>query len=564
MKCFLLLSLMVAFNYLMAQQPYPQGYFAYPVNKAKVGIVANFGELRPNHWHMGLDCRTDAKENYPIVAAAEGYISKVKIEPYGFGNAIYIAHPNGFTTLYAHLNTFYPELQAYIKEQQYALKSWKIFIDLPVNKFKVSKGQFIANSGNTGGSQGPHLHFEIRDSKTDKVLNPLRFGFNLPDNVKPTITKLVIYDRNKSLYEQTPITVALQKNATGYFIKDTLKLKTDCISVGIQAYDQISNTPNQIGIFAATIFDNTIPMCGFRLDSISYSETRFLNAHIDYKMKYNGGNYTQLIFALPGNTSIAYQNYNIGNGHLDLSDLQNHALQIIVADAAGNQSNVNFNVKKASNATSLKDSVAIPSSYFLAGKANNYNNNGLKLLIPEGALYDRINPIITSTSGTISNAYNIHYAYVPLHSNIKIGIQATTDISQNLQNKVVLLQNIKNQTEGFAATLDKDGYYYSEVKSFGNYSLAIDTTAPNINATNLINNGTIKAGTLYSFVIKDNYSAIKNAEAYLDDTWLLLGYKGANFYWRANEPISPGMHTLKIIATDAVGNTSTKIFTVKF
>ena len=156
---------------LFHKKDYPQGYFIWPVG-AKKALAANFGELRPNHFHMGLDCKTDQKENLPIYAAADGYIAKVKIEPYGFGRAIYINHPNGLTTLYAHLNDFYPELERYVTEQQYKLKQWKVFLDLPANLFKVNRGDYIAASGNTGGSQGPHLHFEIRDTRTDKVLNP--------------------------------------------------------------------------------------------------------------------------------------------------------------------------------------------------------------------------------------------------------------------------------------------------------------------------------------------------------------------------------------------------------
>ena len=166
MRIFILALLFsIHFTALFAQvftaKNYPQNYFEWPVGAA-VGIVANFGELRPNHYHMGLDCRTDQKENIPVYASAAGYIAKVKIEPYGFGRCIYINHSNGLTTLYAHLNDFNTALEKYIAAQQYQLKSWKVFIDIPASLFPVKKGQFIAYSGNTGGSQGPHTHFEQR------------------------------------------------------------------------------------------------------------------------------------------------------------------------------------------------------------------------------------------------------------------------------------------------------------------------------------------------------------------------------------------------------------------
>jgi len=154
----IMLNIFVSHAQFFEPKNYPKDYFTYPV-QATQSLSANFGELRPNHYHMGLDCRTDQRQNKEVVAAADGYIAKVKIEPWGFGRAIYINHPNGLTTLYAHLNDFYPELENYIKEQQYKLKSWAVYLNLPQHLFPVTKGMLIAYSGNTGGSQGPHLHF---------------------------------------------------------------------------------------------------------------------------------------------------------------------------------------------------------------------------------------------------------------------------------------------------------------------------------------------------------------------------------------------------------------------
>jgi len=146
---------------LFPAKNYPKGYFRNPQN-IPIKLNANYGEMRPNHFHMGLDFSTQQHENVAEVAVADGYIGKVKIEAGGFGNAIYIYHPNGYTSLYAHLNAFYPELQKWVIEQQYKAQSWKIELNLPPNLFPVKKGQFIAYSGNTGGSQGRHLNFEIR------------------------------------------------------------------------------------------------------------------------------------------------------------------------------------------------------------------------------------------------------------------------------------------------------------------------------------------------------------------------------------------------------------------
>ena len=282
------------------QKNYPADYFTYPVAAVK-GLAANFGELRPNHYHMGFDCRTDQVQNKKILAAADGYIAKVKIESFGFGQAIYINHPNGLTTLYAHLNNFYPALEKYVKQQQYAQKSWAVFLDIPANLFPVKKGDTIALSGNRGGSQGPHLHFEIRDTKTDKVLNPSLFNFQIPDDIAPDIYRLAVYDRCVSTYEQTPKIFALKKVNGVYVTTPALIIaSTDNVSFGITAYDRYNGSNNRNGIYETILYENEKPIVGFQLDSIGYDETRYLNAHIDYKYRSSGGSFIEHVSKLPG------------------------------------------------------------------------------------------------------------------------------------------------------------------------------------------------------------------------------------------------------------------------
>jgi hypothetical protein len=562
-KRFYILFFLIGISNLLIGQdsPYPQNYFVYPVDKAQVGIVANFGELRPNHWHMGLDCRTNAQENYPILAAAEGYIAKVKIEPYGFGNALYINHPNGFTTLYAHLNDFFPELQAYVKQQQYAQKKWNVFLDIPKDLFKVTKGMFIAKSGNTGGSMGPHLHFEIRDTKTDKVLNPLRFGFNLPDKVAPTVTSLVLYDRNKSTYEQSPLNIPIIKKGNQYFSKDTFMLNTDCFSLAIGAYDQLSATPNQNGIFAATMYIDDQPITAFRLDSIDYNETRFLNAHIDYKLKYNGGKYLQHLSALPGNTIAAYTTFKSDGSQIEVVDNQSHKVFIEVLDANNNKCTISFYVKKKTTASSLKENTTVPYNAWHPGAYSSTKIENLEIKLAPSSLYDFIVPDVKSiAANSISNKFMVHYPYVPVHNDLEIYITPKLKIDASLQNKIIMLQEIKGKTEGLAASIQKNGAYKSTVRSFGNYSLAVDTTAPVITPNGFSNNG--KVSNIVRFKIKDNYTSIKSCNAFIDGTWVLVGFKGENFYYKVDENCPAGKHELKIEATDIVGNTSTKTFTI--
>ncbi len=198
------------FQFSAFSQNYPQDYFRNPLN-IPIQLAASFGELRPDHFHMGLDIRTQSRENLPVHAAAEGYISRIIIQKYGFGRALMITHPNGYTTLYAHLNKFTDAVDKYLKEKQYKEQRWEQDFQVPAELFPVKKGQFIAFSGNTGGSQGPHLHFEIRDTKTGNNLNPQLFGFNIPDNTDPVIQGLYWFDRRFSTYQLASQQVGITK-----------------------------------------------------------------------------------------------------------------------------------------------------------------------------------------------------------------------------------------------------------------------------------------------------------------------------------------------------------------
>jgi hypothetical protein len=331
---------------IFTDKNYPQNYFSWPVI-AKKGLVANFGELRPNHFHMGLDCRTDQVENKPVVAAADGWIAKVKIEPFGFGRCIYINHPNGLTTVYAHLNDFYPALETYVRQQQYLLQSWEVFLDIPPALFPVRKEQFIAYSGNTGGSQGPHTHFEIRETKTDKVLNPLLFGFPVVDRIAPDILRLAVYDRELSTMEQQPRLYPVRKKNGVYTILPKLLLTNSRkISFAITAFDRYTGSTNKNGIYQSELWVDQRPVCGFRLNEISYDDTRYLNAHIDYRLHEGGGPYVQHLSRLPGNPPGIYKAV-AGDGVINIEDGAVHQVRILVKDVQGNVSVLQFDVQSS-------------------------------------------------------------------------------------------------------------------------------------------------------------------------------------------------------------------------
>ena len=555
---FLLATVSVEAQFFPAKN-YPKGYFTWPLN-AKVALAANFGELRPNHYHMGLDCKTDQKENLQVMAAADGYIAKVKIEPYGFGRCIYINHPNGLTTLYAHLNDFFPALENYIKEQQYKSESWKLFIEIPPNLFDVKKGQFIAYSGNTGGSQGPHLHFEIRDTKTDKVLNPLLFGLPVADNIAPDILRLAVYDRCISTYEQSPKFVSLKKiNGVYVTIPAVIVSNTDKISFGITAYDRYTGSTNKNGIYEAGIFDNETPVVAFQLDSISYDETRYLNAHIDYKLRSSGGPFVQHLSRLPGYPQGVYKDIN-GDGVINIEDDSLHHIKIEVRDVNGNISVVKFGVQRGKEKQkNIPGAAAIfEQKNFHPGFVNVFENNNISFYLSENQLYDslrfRYNAIVSADGKTM---YQLHNGNVPVHGMFPIKIKNS---STAYPDKMVM-HHFWNNKDDYEKAENENGWYKAQFRAFGNFELLADTIAPTITPIGFRNGMNCAKLNRIVFVIKDATEELKNFWATIDGKWVCFSNdKGKTFIYKFDEHCPAGEHELKISVEDCVGNRAERIY----
>lgn len=554
---FFILINTICFAQLFPAKNYPQQYFQWPV-KVKVGIVANFGELRNNHYHMGLDIRTDQKVNVPVYASADGYIAKVKVEPFGFGRCIYINHPNGYTTLYAHLNDFNPALEKYITEQQYKLKQWAVFLDIPPTLFPVKKGDFIAYSGSTGGSQGPHVHFEIRDTKTDKVLNPTLFGMPIPDQVPPGIVRLAVYDRNLSTYEQSPRVYPLKKvNGVYQPVGGKIIVNSDKVSFAISAYDCISGSTNPNGIFSALLSEDDNTLCGFEMDNISYDETRYLNAHIDYKTKSVGGPYLQHVSKLPGYNNGIYNGVNGNDGVITLSDTGLHAIKIVVGDAEQNTSTIGFNLKL--NSVVKGKNWYGASKMFYPGMINIFENSNISFYLPETAIYDSFGfiykEIVPANGRTI---YQLHNTSVPVQNYFAVKIRDQFPMADTGH---VIMKRFAGAKEDFKKAVYENGWYKASFREFGNYQLVLDIVPPVITPIGFRDG--IKATKLnrIAFSVSDNTEEIASFTATLDGNWLRFSNdKGRVFVYQFDEHCGPGEHELKVVAEDLAGNKTEKVF----
>ncbi|MDB5221972.1 MAG: family metallopeptidase [Chitinophagaceae bacterium] len=565
-KPFLFFCFLAFFLRLPAQifpsRNYPKNYFIYPV-QAKIGLAANFGELRPNHYHMGLDCRTDQKQNARVLAAADGYVSHVRIEPSGFGRAIYINHPNGLTTLYAHLNDFFPELEKYVKEQQYKLESWQVFLDIPSNLFPVKQGQFIAFSGNTGGSQGPHLHFEIRNTKTDKVLNPSLFGFPIPDNVPPTLMRLAMYDRCLSTYSQTPKLYALKKvNGRYEPASPVIITNTDKVSFGMSAVDRYTGSANPNGIYEATIYYDDLAMSGFRLDNISYDETRYLNAHIDYKLRAGGGPFVEHLSRLPGYPEGVYKDGE-SDGIIYLEDDSLHQIKVEVKDAYGNTSVLQFAIKRGYINENKYNQSLPPEQKFSPGFVNVFEKEDVQLILSENDLYDSINFIYSKkpsiTPLAVSALHSVHTALVPVHGYFTIRLKP--EGLQNIDADKIIMQRTWGGKMDVVKP-ERDGEWFTgKFREFGNFQLLVDNSSPVISPVGIRDNSNLSKSLQIIFTITDNMKKIKNFRGELDGKWLrFTNDKGRSFIYRFDEMCTHGAHELKVSVEDEAGNKTTKIF----
>lgn len=537
---------------------YPQKYFGWPV-EAKIGIAANFGEMRPNHYHMGLDARTDQKQNVRVVASADGYIAKVKIESYGFGRCIYINHPNGFTTLYAHLNDFYPALEKYITEQQYLLKKWSIFIDIPANLFPVKKGNFIAYSGNTGGSQGPHTHFEIRNTATDKVYNPSLFDMPIVDNIAPDILRVAVYDRRISTYEQSPKIYPLKK-VNGIYTPANGKIivTSDKVSFAITAWDRYTGSSNQNGIYEATLFDNGKAISDLKIDDISYDETRYINGHIDYKTRSAGGSWLQHLSKLPGYNNSVYKT-DQSQGVISLDTNKVHAIKFVASDANGNSSAVQFSLEANKIAPVISPAANNGLKVFKPGAINIFENNNISFYLPENAIYDSFHFKYAETASAAgSNVFSLQNTSVPVQVLFPVKIKGNFNLADTGK---IVMKRFAGGKQDFKKAVYENGWYKASFRDFGNFQLLLDNTPPTVISRGLTNGmNAARLGSI-AFAVSDNSEDINSFTALLDGNWLRFSNdKGKNFIYKFDEHCPPGEHVLQIIVEDLVGNKTEKTY----
>ena len=549
------------YNISLAQEILQKGYFRDPLD-LPIHLAGNYGELRPDHFHMGLDLKTNGRIGFPVYAAADGYISHVKIEPFGFGNAIYISHPNGYTTVYVHLDNFFPALQEYVSKEQYRLEKWSVFLDIPPGLFPVKQGQFIAHSGNTGGSMAPHLHFEIRDTKTDENRNPMLFGLPITDNTPPTLSRLGVYDGNESSYLQTPHLYALSGRPGVYTIPGGVSIPSDKVRLGIQAVDHQTGSANALGIYSASVSMDGQPVTGFTLDGFGYDQTRYVNAHVDYSLKTGGGPFVEYLSPLPGNLLDIYHTPQGTDGLLHLDDDRLHTIVIEVKDGLGNASTLKFFIRKA-GLPPLYDE----GSLFLPGQVNVFENDEFLEYLPEHCLYDEVRPVFGKKemaaprgSTAASPVYSLISALIPSQDSFTVSIKpAFAPPGPDMADHYVMLQRGAGR-EHVAKVRWEKGWATVKMRDFGLFQLVDDQEPPVVTPLDFKDGARLSSKSSISVSVRDNLDATRDFRAELDGQWLMFSQRSNIFTYHFDDHFPPGDHILTVAISDEAGNVTRKTY----
>ncbi|WP_160138032.1 M23 family metallopeptidase [Chryseobacterium sp. c4a] len=539
-----------------AQNNYPQNYFRNPLN-IPMQLAANFGAVRTNHFHMGLDLRTNSQENLSVLAAADGYVSRIKVERYGFGNAIYITHPNGFTTVYAHLNKYFDKLDEYVKEKQYKDEKWEQDIAFQPGQFPVTKGQLIALSGNTGGSAGPHLHFEIRDTKTEECLNPLLFGFNIPDSVAPIISGLYWYDRRFSTYEPGANGITVKKIGNAY-TTDVVRVNSPMISFGIKAVDK-ANQGFNLGVYKAELLMDGKLIYGFSIDKVSYDDTRYLNGCIDYTKFIRDKAGIQHLSTLPGMKLANYGTSNL-SGVINLQDEGIHTIEIILKDVKGNTSRLTTKVQlaKTDNGVSPSAKTVLPNQ----GKVITTDN--AEISFSKNAMYDAVNfNMYEKNSGdgnAVSNTIVLQNPYIPVHDYYTLKIKPNRKLSKEEKDKAVVLFDYGSDKDAVKAKWNGD-QAEAQFNRLGTAELIVDNSVPSVSSG--WKDGAVITGSTLRLKGSTRIGDITSFRAELDGKWLRFARVKDDFIYTFDEkcPRGSGSHTLKVTTINSAGNANTQTFT---
>ena len=519
-------------------------------------LSGNFGELRSNHFHSGIDFKTQGVEGKPIHSVQDGYVSRISVSPWGYGNGLYITHPDGTTTVYGHLQKFSQKITAYLKEKQYEQESFNVNLSLTPDELPVKGGELVALSGNTGSSGGPHLHFEVRDTETEEPMDPIEYYKDLiKDTQAPKIQGIMVYSMpgkgvvngSRRKLELKPVTA---KNG-----KQTLTGKIEAwgeIGLAVKGYDYMDNTSNIYGIKDITLTADSQVIFHSNLDRFAFDESRYLNSFTDFEEWKEHRSFYIKSFVDPGNRLRFIESLN--RGILTIDEPRTYHLTYQLADAFGNTTRLSIQIEGKEQPIPEVDTEN--TELFHWWSDNRFGAKGIRLTIPKGNLYDDLyfRYSVKEDSTALGATHILHNKPVAFHKSAKLSLRLQTDTLENKQQYgIVRLQNGRRSWTG---GVYRNGWVDADIKEMGSYTLGQDLVPPTITP---LNPATWVSKQAIALRLSDNLSGVQTYRGEIDGQYVLfeMNSKSVITYHFDKERLARGKHTLKLVVTDACGNQST-------
>ncbi|MBC7774578.1 MAG: M23 family metallopeptidase, partial [Phycisphaerae bacterium] len=542
---------------MVEKEIHPTDYFAQPVTGA-IHLTGTCGELRPNHFHAGLDI--DGITGNPVFAAADGYIETIKVQASGYGNALYIRHPNGYITLYAHLDHFTADLQQFVKNSQYEQERFEVELKPPDGLFKVHKGQQIAYLGNTGSSQGPHLHFEVR-SPSGKAVNPLLCGIKVVDKVAPEFRDMKVYFLNdhREVLGSKPFSLQKDKKGNIGLEGDTVRIGGAFVGFGVKTYDHTTGFRNDNGVYSVALFANDQLAFQWTADEFDFDDSRYINAHIDYSVRQRYGAWFHRCFTLPGDFLSNYTRTST-MGAISLDKDKPTKITLNISDASGNSRQLNFWALR--NESAMETFLSAPYQFLLPFDAESHIDlEGISIALPKGALYETV-PLQymssqDSSNDIFSHMHNLHDEQTPIHKSFTLKIMPTR-LPPALRSKAVIANCNEGKPDNCGGTWQGE-WLSTQIRTFGDFCIMADTIPPRI--TPVVFAADMRRKNTMAFRILDNFAITGTAENFtyrgtIDGQWALFEFdkKRNRLTYAFDNRVGKGEHTLRITARDDRAN----------
>lgn len=486
-----------------------------------VSLSGNYGELRATHFHAGLDFRVGGVSGAPVKAVKDGYISRLSVSPTGYGNAVYITHPDGTTTVYGHLHSFSQKIERWIRERQYEAESFSVNLIPDPSQFPLKRGEQIGRAGNTGSSGGPHLHFEIRDTKTEIPLNPQRVSaYSIADNVAPTIERVAIYGISSA--DALP-SVSFIRSFTPAEKIGVISVP-DTFYIAVAGVDRMAGTGARLAIseYLYSLEDEEI--FSFRAEDIPFSKGRYVNSLVEYPQKVNFKRQMVKSWVEPG-TSLRDHISSRNSGLFILNDDAERTVKVELKDHAGNRVVKSFRVKRdVSVRPKSYDSLAIAKGTLMPWFLPNFYENGsLRVILPAGTLYRSILFYADSISSADSEypVWVVNSESVPLHSGAEISFR--TFVPENLRDRAYIARVDEKGRLSYRGGEWRGERLYASLTEFGTYTVAIDTIPPVVNLS-LLQGANIASASYITATLYDEASGISSIAAYVDGKWIIPQY----------------------------------------